>query len=214
MHVIIFGLPGSGKGTQSSLLEKNKNFFKISPGDLLRLEIKKNEKLSFSIREQMKNGRLINDQIIFDLILKNLLGKDCILFDGYPRTLYQAEFLSKNNIYIDLIININIEANFVLKRIKYRMIDKRARTVNLLCSNVNKIRYKENFSGFNFFKRLDDRKDIIIKRVFEYEKQIKFLIEFYLKNKASILNLDGNQDINSVYMIIEKFIDKIKKKNE
>lgn len=209
MKVIIFGFPGSGKGTQASLLEKKKDFFKISPGDLLRIELKNNSNLAFEIKKDIEKGNLIKDEIIFNLILKYLFVKQNILFDGYPRNLKQALYLNSINIKIDLIVNIKIDFKFILKRIKYRFIDSQGKLLSLLFFNRNRIRYKNDLSGLNFFKRVDDKSKIILNRVFEYEKQIESLIDFYTKNGSNILTLDGNQDINIVYMSIEKSINEI-----
>lgn len=206
MKVIIFGIPGSGKGTQSTLLEKNKGFFKLSPGDLLRKELNDNTDLANEIKKCITEGNLVRDDLIFKLISKNILKKNNILFDGYPRNLNQALFLKSINIKIDMIININIKHNDILKRIKYRMLNKNTNLINLLNFNLLKIRYKEDLSGFNFFKRLDDKNNIIMTRILEYEKEINSLIDFYIKNDCKILNLDGSQSIDSIYININNFL--------
>ncbi|HIH2763462.1 MAG TPA: adenylate kinase family protein [Candidatus Azoamicus sp.] len=213
MKVIIFGAPGSGKGTQSVLLSNRKLFFRLSPGDLLRLELTKNTNLSNKIKLFIQNGNLINDEIIFNLISKNL-NRENILFDGYPRNLNQALFLNSKGIKIDLIINIDVSFLSIYKRIKYRMISKNSDIIlSLLSKNLDCIRYKNNDSGLNFFKRLDDTYNIIYKRLIEYSNENSKLIKYYFDSGIFILNLDGNQDVNSVYISIEKCINKFYKKN-
>ncbi|HIH2763144.1 MAG TPA: adenylate kinase family protein [Candidatus Azoamicus sp.] len=214
MKIIIFGPPGSGKGTQSCLLAKKKSFFRVSPGDLLRAELTKKSLLANKIKTFIKDGLLINDEIIFDLISDNL-NMEKILFDGYPRNLNQALFLNKKGVKIDLIINITVLSASIFKRMKYRMISKKSDCVlDLLNKCVDTIRYKNNDTGLSFFKRLDDKYSVIYKRVFEYHSETSSLINYYSNSGVLILNVDGNHDINSVYMFIEKYLNEFYKKNE
>lgn len=212
MKVIIFGPPGSGKGTQSSLLAKKKLFFRISPGDLLRLELTQKSELSNKIKTFIQAGRLINDEVIFSLINKNL-NHDELLFDGYPRNLNQALFLNEKGVQIDLIININISFLSIFKRMKYRMISRKSDFVlDLLSNHAGGIRYKNRDTGLIFFKRLDDKYDIIYKRLSDYTIENSNIIDYYVRAGTFILNVDGNHDINSVYMTIEKCINEFYKK--
>jgi len=103
MKLIIIGPPGSGKGTQSELIEKHFNTEKISPGDILREEIKQNTTIGKKIRAYQNSGRLIEDNIIIDLIDKKIKNKEHILLDGFPRTQAQAQFLLEKNIDINFI---------------------------------------------------------------------------------------------------------------
>lgn len=213
MKIIILGPPGSGKGTQSSLLVNKKSFFKISPGDLLRLELAKESKLADKIRTYIDSGLLINDEIIFDLITCYLTMEN-ILFDGYPRTVNQALFLASKGIKIDLIIDINTSFFRILKRMKYRMISKSDNVLDLLNTKCGSIRYKDDTSGIKFFKRTDDKYSIIHNRFYDYYDKHDKIIDYYVKSNTLILNVDGNQDINSVYMYIETFINKFFNKHE
>lgn len=214
MKIIIFGAPGSGKGTQSFLLIKKKSFCKISPGELLRLELFNKGNLSSKITTFIKNGKLIDDDIIFSLISR-YLNSENILFDGYPRNLNQALYLDDNNVKIDLIINITVSFSHIFKRMKYRMVSEKTYSVlDLLNNNVDCIRYKDNDTGFNFLKRIDDKYTIIDKRLNDYNIEIVNILSYYSRSGVFILNVDGNHDINSVYMFIEKNISEFYKKNE
>ena len=213
MKIIILGPPGSGKGTQSSLLVNKKSFFKISPGDLLRLELTKNNYLASEIKKCIDAGSLIGDSIVFDLVNK-YLNVENILFDGYPRNINQAIFLTSKGIKIDLIIDLHISFSAILKRMKYRMISNSNYVLDLLNSKLTCIRYKDNDTGFSFFKRTDDKYSIINSRFCDYYRERDKIIDHYIKTNTVILNVDGNQDINSVYMYIETFINKFFNKHE
>ena len=124
MKIILFGPPGSGKGTQSKLIS---NFFKlkiISPGDLLRKEIKNKSTIGKKIEKIQNSGKLIQDNIILNLI-KNEMSNN-IIFDGFPRTLRQATFLKENNVKIDCIINIILDHQIIINRIKFRLIHEKS----------------------------------------------------------------------------------------
>ncbi|HIH2762513.1 MAG TPA: adenylate kinase family protein [Candidatus Azoamicus sp. MARI] len=214
MKIIIFGAPGSGKGTQASLLANKKLFLRLSPGDLLRYELSKNSELSLKIRSCIEKGYLINDELVFNLINK-YLSIDNILFDGYPRNLNQALFLNSKNIKIDLIININVSILSIFKRMKYRMISSDVDIVlDLLNKFVNFIRYKHKDTGSNFFKRIDDRYSVINRRLTEYSIENYKMLDYYSKSGVFILNVDGNHDINSVYNFIENYINEFYEKNK
>ena len=125
MNIILFGPPGAGKGTQSKYLVKKLNAFQISTGDILREEIKKNTEIGKKIFDDMKNGKFVNDEIVNDLI-KNFIfdpeKKNKLIFDGYPRSLSQAEnldsLLNKSNQKIDFIFFLNVNKDTIIKRIE------------------------------------------------------------------------------------------------
>ena len=129
MNIILFGPPGAGKGTQSKYLVNKLNAFQISTGDLLREEIKKNSDIGKAITNDMSNGKFISDDIVNKLI-ENLISdpqkKNKLIFDGYPRSLSQAEnlevLLKNSNQSIDLILFLNVDKETILKRLEKRKI--------------------------------------------------------------------------------------------
>jgi len=185
VNIILFGPPGAGKGTQSKYLVNRLNGFQISTGDLLREEIKKNSDIGKSITNDMKNGKFISDDIVNKLI-ENLVSdpqkKNKLIFDGYPRSLSQAEnleeLLKNSNQKIDLILFLNVDKKTVLKRIEKRKI-------------------KEN--------RSDDDSDTIVRRYEKYMETTQPVLNFYSEN-PNFKEIDGGLEIEEITRKIDTFI--------
>ena len=185
MNIILFGPPGAGKGTQSKYLVNRLNGFQISTGDLLREEVKKNSNIGKSITNDMKNGKFISDDIVNKLI-ENLVSdpqkKNKLIFDGYPRSLSQAEnleeLLKNSNQKIDLILFLNVDKKTVLKRIEKRKI-------------------KEN--------RSDDDSDTIVRRYEKYMETTQPVLNFYSEN-PNFKEIDGGLEIEEITRKIDTFI--------
>lgn len=206
MIILLFGPPGSGKGTQAELIKKECNINHISTGDIIREEVKKNTPLSKIIKTEIKNGKLINDKIIVDLIEKYIITNKKILLDGFPRTLEQAEFLSQKNFNIEYIINIKTEKQIIFKRIKYRIL-KNNKNYNILY-NKPKIKNKDNITGEYLIKRPDDLFNIIDKRLKDYYNNLDKILNLY-KNKIKIIEINGENNINKIFEEIKINIRKI-----
>ena len=185
MNIILFGPPGAGKGTQSKYLVDKLKFFQISTGDILRNEIKKNTDIGKKISNDMDKGKFVSDEIVNNLI-KDLVfdknNKDRLIFDGYPRTLSQAqnlELLLKNsNQKIDFIFFLNVNKDTIIKRIKKR----------------KKIE-----------KRSDDDLNTILKRYDNYMETTKPVLDFYSKN-PNFHEIDGSKEINEITRKIDTFV--------
>ena len=185
MNTILFGPPGAGKGTQSKYLVNKLNAFQISTGDLLREEIKKNSEIGKVIRNDMKNGKFISDEIV-NMLVENLVSdpqkKNNLIFDGYPRSLSQAKnlnlLLKKSNQKIDLIIFLNVDKQTIRKRLEKR-------------------KYIEN--------RSDDESDTIIKRYDKYMETTKPVLNFYAEN-PNFKEIDGSLEIEEITRKIDAFI--------
>ena len=172
MNIVIFGPPGAGKGTQSNLIVKKFKLHQLSTGELLRKEIKNKTSLGNQISFIMKDGNLVSDKIVGDLIEKyisNKIFKSRLIFDGYPRNLVQAEYLesllNKYDQKIDLVLKLSVPLEIIKKRILERK---------------------------NLEKRTDDNEDIAIKRFQTYENNIKPVINFYKQsNLLKVVNGEG-----------------------
>ena len=185
MNLILIGPPGAGKGTQAKYLVNKLNSFQISTGELLRDEIKKNSDIGKKIINDMNDGRFVSDDIVNSLI-KNLISdpnkKNKLIFDGYPRSLSQAQnldlLLKDSDQKIDFIFFLKVEKDAIIKRIEKR-------------------KFLE--------KRSDDNLDIILKRYDTYMSTTKPVLDFYSKN-SNFYEIDGDMKINEITAKIEDFL--------
>ena len=188
MNLVIFGPPGAGKGTQSSLISKKFNLYQLSTGELLREEIKNKTKLGNKISSIINSGDLVSDKIVSELI-ENFISKkeyqNKIIFDGYPRNLSQAmnlnELLKKNNQKIDIVLKLSVSLDSIKKRISERK---------------------------NLEQRSDDSEEIAIKRYETYEKNSEPVINFY-KHSGLLKVVDGEGPISEINSKISALIEAI-----
>ncbi len=189
MNIVIFGPPGAGKGTQSKFIVSKYNLHQLSTGDLLRYEIKNNTPIGSQISSIMNNGELVPDEIVDNLIEKvvsNNLYKNKIIFDGYPRTLSQAQnldnLLKKNDQKINIVLKLSVSLETVKKRISERQ---------------------------NQENRDDDNEETAIKRYKTYEKSSEPVINYY-KQSNLLRVINGEATISKINSEISGLIETIK----
>ncbi|CAL4043608.1 Adenylate kinase [Buchnera aphidicola (Tetraneura ulmi)] len=179
------GAPGTGKGTQSNFIKEKFNIPKITLGDLLRSKNTiKNEKIRKKINLIISSGKLVNDEIIFDLIKKRIYKKDCekgFLLDGFPRTMKQAYFIKKEKIKIDYVIEFFMSTELIIKRILGRKIHIPSGRIYHSIFNPPIKEDIDDITGEKLTERNDDNILSIKKRIQEYKKFSKKLIKFYIK---------------------------------
>jgi adenylate kinase len=185
VNIILFGPPGAGKGTQSKYLVHKLNNFQVSTGDILRDEIKKNSDIGQQITSNMNEGKFVSDEIVNSLIEKLMLDprkKDKLIFDGYPRSLSQAQYLDllldKSNQKIDHIFFLNVNKDTIIERVEKR-------------------KTLEN--------RSDDNTDTILKRYDTYMETTRPVLDFYSKN-PNFHEINGTKEIDQITKEIEAFI--------
>ena len=215
MNIILFGPPGSGKGTQAEKLSKEFNLLKVSSGDLLRNEITKNNTLGDKIKKIVNSGLLVPDDIINNL-MENILSQeqyfDRIIFDGYPRTINQLKnleaLIKKFNQKISCILSLKLNKEKIIKRIMGRQIcSKCGLTFNEFFNPPQKSDYD---CGLKFLeKRSDDQKENIKTRYDAYLKDTVPIINFY-KERSLVHEINGEGEILSIYEEIRSIITCVK----
>ena len=182
MRVILLGAPGAGKGTQAGFITKKFAIPQISTGDMLRAAVKAESPLGLKVKNVMATGGLVSDEIIIDLIKQRITADDCVngfLFDGFPRTIPQAEALRDAGVEIDHVIEIAVEDEEIVARIAgRRMHPASGRTYHDL-HNPPKVAGKDDETGEDLIQREDDKEDTVRHRLSVYHSQTKPLIAFY-----------------------------------
>ena len=182
MRVILLGAPGAGKGTQAGFITKKFGIPQISTGDMLRAAVKAESPLGLKVKHVMETGGLVSDDIIIDLIKERITADDCangFLFDGFPRTIPQAEALREAGVEIDHVIEIAVEDEEIVGRVAgRRMHPASGRTYHDL-HNPPKVAGKDDETGEDLIQREDDKEETVRHRLSVYHSQTKPLIAFY-----------------------------------
>ncbi|MEN3034321.1 MAG: adenylate kinase [Aquificaceae bacterium] len=206
MIVLFLGPPGSGKGTQAKLLEKNCGYLHISTGDILRKALQQETPIGQKAKKFVLNGELVPDDIMLSLI-EETLGPKKVIIDGFPRTLNQAigleEILSKRDQNVDMAVFFDAPMEKVIKRMSGR----------LICSSCGAIYHEEykppksegvcDICGGKLYKRADDNQELATKRYQVYKEETFPVIEFY-KNRGKLIILDASKDADSLHTELKR----------
>ncbi len=187
MRVILLGAPGAGKGTQARFITEKFGIPQISTGDMLRAAVKAESPLGLQVKEVMASGGLVSDEIIIGLIKERIAAADCasgFLFDGFPRTIPQAEALRDAGVDIDHVLEIAVEDAEIISRMSGRRVHPASGRTYHVQYNPPKVEGQDDETGEALIQREDDKEETVRKRLELYHAQTKPLVDFY-QNLAS-----------------------------
>jgi len=206
MNIILLGYPGAGKGTEAENLKKE-GYFHVSTGDLIRAEIKKESPLGKQVKEITSKGNLVPDALVTEILLSAIKGKDNVLFDGFPRTLAQAQTLTK---YLEdagqkvKVVLLKATEEVVLKRLTSRRLCKD-------CGHIENI-YSPSYTGKcskcggELYTRADDTLESATHRLDVFKKETEPLLEYYSK-QAGYITVDASRTIEEVALTVKRALE-------
>lgn len=182
MRLILLGPPGAGKGTQAQAIMERFNVPQISTGDMLRAAVKAGTPLGVAAKEIMDAGGLVSDDIIIGLVKDRIQADDCVngfMFDGFPRTIPQAEALRDAGVQIDHVLEISVDDEEIVKRMSGRRVHPDSGRTYHVVYNPPKVDGVDDVSGEALIQRDDDKEDTVRKRLSVYHEQTAPLVDFY-----------------------------------
>lgn len=182
MRLILLGPPGAGKGTQAAFIKEKFGIPQISTGDMLRVAVKAGTPLGKAAKVIMDQGGLVSDDIIIGLVKERLAQPDCkngFLFDGFPRTIPQAQSIVDAHIPIDFVLEISVPDADIVERITGRRVHLASGRVYHIKFNPPKVEGKDDVTGEALVQRDDDKEEIVKKRLAVYHAQTEALVTFY-----------------------------------
>ena len=200
MQIILLGAPGAGKGTQAQFISKHLNIPQISTGDMLRGAVENKTELGLKAKDLMEKGELVPDELILDLVQDRINEKDCIngfLFDGFPRTLEQANSLKERNVKIDVVIEIMVDDLEIIQRMSGRRVHSKSGRTYHIEHNPPKEKNIDDLTGEPLIQRPDDNEETVKKRLTIYHDQTYPLVEFY-KDISDAESLTSYVEINGI----------------
>ncbi len=184
MRLILLGGPGAGKGTQANFIKEKYGIPQISTGDMLRAAVKAGTELGKQAKKIMDEGGLVSDDIILGLVKERIKEPDCkngFLFDGFPRTIPQADAMKDGGIDIDSVVEIVVDDSEIIKRMSGRRVHLASGRTYHVIYNPPKEEGKDDVTGEPLIQRDDDQEETVRKRLKVYHDQTEPLVEYYAK---------------------------------
>ncbi|MBI4453644.1 adenylate kinase [Candidatus Woesearchaeota archaeon] len=213
MILILLGPPGSGKGTQSKRLMEKYNLPQISTGDILRAEVGKGTELGRRAKAVMDSGKLVSDDIILGIIKNRVEEPDCkkgFIFDGFPRTIPQAEglkeLLKQKRLKITKVLNIHLDDEIVVQRLGGRWTCTKCGAIFHASTNPPKKKGRCDKCNGELYQRDDQKESAVKERLNVYKKQTEPLINFYKKEKL-LVDIDGTPSIDEIFKEITELLE-------
>jgi adenylate kinase len=188
MRLILLGAPGAGKGTQAGFIKEKFNIPQISTGDMLRAAVKAGTPLGLAAKKIMDEGGLVSDDIIIGLVKDRLKQPDCAkgyLFDGFPRTIPQADAMKDAGVAIDYVLEIDVPDEAIVERMSGRRVHPTSGRTYHVKFNPPKAEGRDDVTGEELIQRDDDKEETVKKRLSVYHDQTEVLVDYYNKWAAS-----------------------------
>jgi adenylate kinase len=208
MRLILLGAPGAGKGTQANFIKEKYGIPQISTGDMLRAAVKAGTELGLAAKKIMDEGGLVRDDIIIGLVKERITAADCangFLFDGFPRTIPQAEAMKEAGVEIDYVVEIDVPDALIVDRMSGRRVHVASGRTYHVKYNPPKQAGIDDVSGEALIQRDDDKEETVKKRLAVYHEQTEVLVSYYSQQAAAgdqhapkYVKVDGTQAVESV----------------
>jgi adenylate kinase len=188
MRLILLGAPGAGKGTQATFIKERFGIPQISTGDMLRAAVKAGTPLGLQAKKVMDSGALVSDDIILGLVKERIAQPDCangFLFDGFPRTIVQADALKAANVKLDYVLEIDVPDSAIVERMSGRRVHVASGRTYHDRFNPPRVAGVDDVTGEPLIQRVDDQEETVKKRLAVYAQQTRPLVEYYQRWAAS-----------------------------
>ena len=183
MRLILLGAPGAGKGTQAAFIVEKFGIPQISTGDMLRAAVKAGTPLGVEAKKHMDAGALVPDEVIIGLVAERIKQADCasgFLFDGFPRTIPQADAMKAAGVVLDHVVEIDVDNAEIIGRMSGRRVHPASGRTYHIAFNPPKVAGKDDVTGEDLVQRDDDREEVVRKRLEVYQNQTRPLVDYYL----------------------------------
>lgn len=217
MRIILLGPPGAGKGTQAAFIKEHYNIPQISTGDMLRAAVKAGSPLGIEAKKVMDAGQLVSDELIINLVKDRLTAADCAqgyLFDGFPRTIPQADAMKDACVDIDYVLEIDVPSDEIVLRMSGRRVHEASGRTYHVVFNPPKVEGKDDVTGEDLIIRADDVEATVRKRLDVYQEQTRPLVDYYgdwsLKGEANAPKYRKISGLGTVDEIRARIVDALK----
>ena len=206
MRTILLGAPGAGKGTQAQYIAEKYGIPQISTGDMRRAAVKAKTELGLQVEQVMASGGLVTDDIIIALVKERIQEPDCangFLFDGFPRTIPQAQAMIDESVEIDVVLEIDVPDDEIVKRLGGRRVHLNSGRIYHVEFNPPKVEGKDDETGEDLIQRDDDKEGTVRNRLAVYHEQTEPLVNFYTElssagNNVHVIKVNGVASVEQI----------------